>query len=216
MTVRETISRVKWCIDHETREDAHLADSGEDTYMDNIIRAKIDDARRWLAIVTRQSVTASTLTGGTMRIERYGDEGNIGVLTLPQTIAPESVSRVRLSSWHKAAQTVEDTSDDATLMYDPTGCGTADRPLATVMRGTPTQILVQPYTDGETAEIGYTGIASATDEAAGDEAAVDVAPMHESALVYYIAYLLLTAYQDQRAQGMLAVAVQMAGTNKKD
>lgn len=216
MTVRETISRVKWCIDHETREDAHLADSGEDTYMDNIIRAKIDDARRWLAIVTRQSVTASTAGEQPMHIERYGEDGDIGVLTLLRTIAPESVSRIRLSSWHKAAQPIEDTSDDATLMYDPTGCGTADRPLATVMQGTPTQILVQPYTEGDTAEIGYTGIAAATDGAAGDEATVDVAQMHESALVYYIAYLLLTAYQDQRAQGMLAVAVQMAGTNKKD
>lgn len=46
MTISEIINKVKWCIDHETHEDAKLADNGEDSYMDNIIRAKINDARR--------------------------------------------------------------------------------------------------------------------------------------------------------------------------
>lgn len=39
MTVGDIIKEVKWCVDHETREDSKLSDGGEDTYMDNIIRA---------------------------------------------------------------------------------------------------------------------------------------------------------------------------------
>ena len=60
MTISEIINKVKWCIDHETHEDAKLADNGEDSYMDNIIRAKINDARRWLAVVSGQCESLSS------------------------------------------------------------------------------------------------------------------------------------------------------------
>lgn len=220
MTISEIINKVKWCIDHETHEDAKLADNGEDSYMDNIIRAKINDARRWLAIATSESTTltsspSSSSSSGvtTLTITSYKSFPDIAIITIPSSLSTVTLSRVRLSSWHKSAIPILDTSDDAMLMFDDTAKGTANRPLATVMQGSPTQILVQPYTSTDTAEIVYIGIASDIDTSS-DDTTVDIPTIHESAFIYYIAYLLLTAYQDPRAQAMFAIAVQLTGSKQ--
>lgn len=217
MTISEIINKVKWCIDHETHEDAKLADNGEDSYMDNIIRAKINDARRWLAVATSQSVTLSSSPSSsssssvtTLTITPYDGFSGIAIITIPKPLSTVTLTRVRLSSWHKSATPIPDTSDDALLMFDETAKGTADRPLATVMQGSPTRILVQPYTSTDTAEIVYIGISSDIDTSS-DDSTVDIPTIHESAFIYYIAYLLLTAYQDPRAQAMFAIAVQLTG-----
>jgi hypothetical protein len=218
MTISEIINKVKWCIDHETHEDAKLADNGEDSYMDNIIRAKINDARRWLAVATSQSVTLSSSPSSsssvtTLTITPYDGFSGIAIITIPKSLSTVPISRVRLSSWHKSATPIPDTSDDALLMFDETAKGTADRPLATVMQGSPTRILVQPYTSTDTAEIVYIGISSDIDTSS-DDSIVEVPTIHESAFIYYIAYLLLTAYQDSRAQAMFAIAVQLTGSKQ--
>lgn len=220
MTISEIINKVKWCIDHETHEDAKLADNGEDSYMDNIIRAKINDARRWLAVATSQSVTLSSSPSSsssssvtTLTITPYDGFPGIAIITIPESLSTVPISRVRLSSWHKSATPILDTSDDALLMFDETAKGTADRPLATVMQGSPTRILVQPYTSTDIAEIVYIGISSDIDTSS-DDSTVEVPTIHESAFIYYIAYLLLTAYQDPRAQAMFAIAVQLTGSKQ--
>lgn len=220
MTISEIINKVKWCIDHETHEDAKLADNGEDSYMDNIIRAKINDARRWLAVATSQSVTLTTAPSSSPSsgvtpptITPYESFADIATITIPSSLSTVPISRVRLSSWHKSATPIPDTSDDALLMFDETAKGTADRPLATVMQGSPTRILVQPYTSTDTAEIVYIGISSDIDTSS-DDSTVEVPTIHESAFIYYIAYLLLTAYQDPRAQAMFAIAVQLTGSKQ--
>lgn len=220
MTISEIINKVKWCIDHETHEDAKLADNGEDSYMDNIIRAKINDARRWLAVATSQSTTltsspssSSSSSVTTLTITPYDGFSGIATITIPKSLSTVPISRVRLSSWHKSATPIPDTSDDALLMFDETAKGTADRPLATVMQGSPTRILVQPYTSTDTAEIVYIGISSDIDTSS-DDSTVEVPTIHESAFIYYIAYLLLTAYQDPRAQAMFAIAVQLTGSKQ--
>lgn len=220
MTISEIINKVKWCIDHETHEDAKLADNGEDTYMDNIIRAKINDARRWLAIATSQSTTltsspSSSSSSGvtTLTVTPYKSFPDIAIITIPSSLSTVTLSRVRLSSWHKSAIPILDTSDDAMLMFDDTAKGTLNRPLATVMQGSPTRILVQPYTSTDTAEIVYIGISSDIDTSS-DDSTVDIPTIHESAFIYYIAYLLLTAYQDPRAQAMFAIAVQLSGSKQ--
>lgn len=218
MTISEIINKVKWCIDHETHEDAKLADNGEDSYMDNIIRAKINDARRWLAVATSQSVTLSSSPSSsssvtTLTITPYDGFSGIAIITIPESLSTVPISRVRLSSWHKSATPIPDTSDDALLMFDETAKGTVKRPLATVMQGSPMRILVQPYTSTDTAEIVYIGISSDIDTSS-DDSTVEVPTIHESAFIYYIAYLLLTAYQDPRAQAMFAIAVQLTGSKQ--
>ena len=187
--------------------------------MDNIIRAKINDARRWLAVATSQSVTLSSSPSSssssvtTLTITPYDGFSGIAIITIPESLSTVTLTRVRLSSWHKSATPIPDTSNDALLMFDETAKGTADRPLATVMQGSSTRILVQPYASTDTAEIVYIGIASDIDTSS-DDSIVEVPTIHESAFIYYIAYLLLTAYQDPRAQAMFAIAVQLTGSKQ--
>lgn len=227
MTVGEIIKRVKWCIDHETREEAALADGGEDTYMDNIIRAKITDALRWVAMAASQqplmgeSMGTQAAAGSwtTMKLEAKRSTMVEGVddvveLTMPDYMEVVGVSRVRLKGWHKAAVPVEDTSDDALMMYDETARGTVDRPLATIVRETPVRILAQPMTDNGSVEatVTYVG-AQKSAEGSEDTTEIAISGRLENAFIYYIAYLLLAACEDAGAQTMLSVAMQNLGYN---
>lgn len=216
MTISEIINKVKWCIDHETHEDAKLADNGEDSYMDNIIRAKINDARRWLAVVSGQCESLSS-EKQELTVQQYDGVENfndVGLVTLLSGISPTSISRVRMNGWHKAAIPVDDTDNDASIMFDETARGNVERPLATVLQGTPIRILIQPFSKGENVELSYIGVGSDIDTES-DENDVSIASTLQAAFIYYIAYLLLTAYQDARAQSMLAVAMQMVGNKQQ-
>ena len=216
MTVGEIIEEVKWCIDHETREDSKLSDGGEDTYMDNIIRAKINDALRWVAVMTGKCTSVKTkkdtdaTTAKTLTVESYIDD--IGVATLPDGIAAADIRRVRIDGWHKAAVPVDDTSDDALLMFDEAVKGSQDRPLATIMRGSELKILVQPWETGNEVEVAYVGTGNVIDNTS-DSTSVYVSDTNKNAFIYYIAYLLLAAYEDAGAQTMLSIAVQSLGIN---
>lgn len=216
MTVEEIIKEVKWCVDHETREDSKLNDGGEDTYMDNIIRAKINYALRWLAVMTGQCTSKDTGGSGGLSVTQntvIATVDDVGEVKVPDGIAAADIQRVRLSIWCKAAKPVDDTSDDAMLMFDNTAKGTVERPLATVVRGSTTRILVQPWKSGCTAEISYIGTNQTLSGTPNNSTNVNVSDTQRNAFIYYIAYLLLAAYEDPGAQTMLSIAVQSLGTN---
>lgn len=216
MTVGEIIKEVKWCVDHETREDSKLSDGGEDTYMDNIIKAKINYALRWVAVMTGQCTSMSTGSSGGLSVSQntvITSVNDVGEVTVPAGIAAADIQRVRLSIWCKAAKPVDDTSDDAMLMFDDTAKGTVERPLATIVRGSTIKILVQPWKSGCTAEISYIGTNQTLQGTPGDSTNVNVSDTQRNAFIYYIAYLLLAAYEDPGAPTMLSIAVQSLGAN---
>ena len=216
MTVGEIIKEVKWCVDHETREDSKLSDGGEDTYMDNIIKAKINYALRWVAVMTGQCTSMSTGSSGGLSVTQntvITSVNDVGEVTVPAGISATDIQRVRLSIWCKAAKPVDDTSDDAMLMFDDTAKGTVERPLATIVRGSTIKILVQPWESGCTAEISYIGTNQTLQGTPGDSTNVNVSDTQRNAFIYYIAYLLLAAYEDPGAPTMLSIAVQSLGAN---
>lgn len=216
MTVGEIIKEVKWCVDHETREDSKLSDGGEDTYMDNIIKAKINYALRWVAVMTGQCTSMSTGSSGGLSVSQntvITSVNDVGEVTVPAGIAAADIQRVRLSIWCKAAKPVDDTSDDAMLMFDDTAKGTVERPLATIVRGSTIKILVQPWRSECTAEISYIGTNQTLLGTPGDSTNVNVSDTQRNAFIYYIAYLLLAAYEDPGAPTMLSIAVQSLGAN---
>ena len=216
MTVGEIIKEVKWCVDHETREDSKLSDGGEDTYMDNIIKAKINYALRWVAVMTGQCTSMSTGSSGGLSVTQnsvIASVNDVGEVTVPAGISATDIQRVRLSIWCKAAKPVDDTSDDAMLMFDNTAKGTVERPLATIVRGSTIKILVQPWESGCTAEISYIGTNQTLQGTPGDSTNVNVSDTQRNAFIYYIAYLLLAAYEDPGAPTMLSIAVQSLGAN---
>lgn len=222
MTVSEIIKAVRWCIDEETNNTSDMADvidDKEDSYMDNIIRAKINDALHWVtATASSSSVLADSKSVGgttsTLAVQTYDEDRHIGAITLPSDVEIINVSRIRVSGWQKAVVPVEDTDDEALMMFDDSAYGTADRPQATILRETPIRVLIQP--SATTATISYVGVPKSVETT--DDTEVDIPEKLKNSVVYYIAFLLLSAYDDTKANQMYTIALQQLGasTSKTD
>lgn len=218
MKVSEIIKAVRWCIDEESNNNSDMADvidDKDDSYMDNIIKAKINDALHWLAMTaSSSSILADSKkvngTTATLKVSDYDTKRHIGVISLPQEIEIINVSRIRATDWQKAVVPVEDTEDEALLMFDDSAMGTSDRPQATILRENPIRILIQPKT--ETAIISYVGVPKSVDTE--DDTEIDVPEKLCNSFIYYIAFLLLSAYDDTKASQMYAIATQQLGISQ--
>lgn len=232
MSIEEIIKAVRWCIDEESNNTSEITDEKDDLYMDNIIKSKINDALHWIAITAASSSVLSdsekaaskktdsektasekvdATTSSTIKVESFDDTRSIGVITMPSNTEVINISRVRGDSWFKAVTPVEDTDDEALMMYDDTAKGTADRPLATIMRENPISILLQPIP--EEAVISFVGVPKNVDIASSTDVAIP--DKLSNAFIYYIAFLLLSAYDDTKANQMYTIALQQLGVSTK-
>lgn len=216
MSIEEIIKAVRWCIDEESNNTSEIADEKDDLYMDNIIKSKINDALHWIAITAASSPVLSDSksigsTSDTIRVSDFDSNRNIGVITMPSNMEIITINRIRGVSWYKAVTPVEDTDDEALMMYDDTAKGTIDRPQAAIMRENPIKILMQPKTS--TAVITYVGVPKSvsTDVSTTD---VSIPDKLKNAFIYYIAFLLLSAYDDTKASQMYTIALQQLGVNQ--
>lgn len=218
MKIEDIIKQVRWCIDEESNNTSEITDEKDDTYMDNIIKSKINDALHWIAITAASSPVLSdskkvdTTTTSTIKVEEYVAEKGIGIITMPSDTEVINISRVRGKGWFKAVVPVEDTDDEALMMFDESAMGTADRPQAAIMRENPIKILLQPKP--EEAVISFVGVpknvsisSSGTDVAIPDKLS--------NAFIYYLAFLLVSAYNDTKATQMYTIAMQQLGVNTK-
>lgn len=217
MKIEDIIKQVRWCIDEESNNTSEITDEKDDTYMDNIIKSKINDALHWIAITAASSPVLSdskkvdATTTSTVKVEEYDTEKGIGIITMPSDTEVINISRVRGKGWFKAVIPVEDTDDEALMMFDESAMGTADRPQAAIMRENPIRILLQPKP--EEAVISFVGvpknvsISSDTDVAIPDKLS--------NAFIYYLAFLLFSAYNDTKATQMYTIAMQQLGVNTK-
>jgi hypothetical protein len=216
MSIEEIIKAVRWCIDEESNNTSEITDEKDDLYMDNIIKSKINDALHWIAITAASSPVLSDSksigsTSDTIQVSDFDSNRNIGVITMPSNMEIITINRIRGASWYKAVAPVEDTDDEALMMYDDTAKGTIDRPQAAIMRENPIKILMQPKTS--TAVITYVGVPKSvsTDVSTTDVAIPDKL---KNAFIYYIAFLLLSAYDDTKASQMYTIALQQLGVNQ--
>lgn len=232
MTVDEIINKVRFCIDEESNNSSDVIDEKDDSYMDNIIEDKIPDALHWIAITAASSSVLScskdsskktdsstdTKTDSSvsveMEVEAFEDSETIGVIEMPSSISVFSINRVRATGWHKAVIPVEDTSDDALLMFDETAMGTIDRPQAAIMRTTPLKLLIQPMPSSATVTVSYVGVPTGTSTGTDGKQNVDISDNFKSSFIYYLAFLLLSAYDDSKANQMYNIALQMLGANQ--
>lgn len=217
MKIEDIIKQVRWCIDEESNNTSEITDEKDDTYMDNIIKSKINDALHWIAItaasspVLADSKKVDATTTSKVKVEAYDAEKGIGIITMDSGTEVINISRVRGKGWFKAVTPVEDTDDESLMMFDDTAKGTLDRPQATIMRENPIRILLQPKP--EEAVISFVGvpkdvsISSTTDVAIPDKLS--------NAFIYYLAFLLLSAYNDTKATQMYTIAMQQLGVNTK-
>lgn len=216
MSIEEIIKAVRWCIDEESNNTSEIADEKDDLYMDNIIKSKINDALHWIAITAASSPALSDSksigsTSDTIQVSDFDSNHNIGVINMPSNMEIITINRIRGASWYKAVTPVEDTDDEALMMYDDTAKGTIDRPQAAIMRENPIKILMQPKTS--TAVITYVGVPKSvsTDASTTD---VSIPDKLKNAFIYYIAFLLLSAYDDTKANQMYTIALQQLGVNQ--
>lgn len=228
MTVDEIIKQVRFCIDEESNNTSSLADvidEKDDSYMDNIIKAKIPDALHWIAVTATSSAVLSNSketskkadsstpsTSTDMEVKAFEGSDTIGIVEMPSNIAVFNINRVRATGWHKAVVPVEDTSDDALLMFDETAMGTIDRPQAAIMRTTPLKLLVQPK--AATITVSYVGVPTVISKDNDGKESVDISDNFKSSFIYYLAFLLLSAYDDSKANQMYNIALQMLGVNQ--
>lgn len=218
MKVEDIIKAVRWCIDEESNNTSEITDEKDDLYMDNIIKSKINDALHWIAITAASSPVLSdskkvdATTTSTIKVESFDDTRGIGVITMPSDTEVISISRVRGNGWFKAVTPVEDTGDEALMMFDDTAKGTADRPLATIMRENPICILLQPIPDK--AVISFVGVPKNV-SITSDTTDVAIPDKLSNAFIYYLAFLLLSAYDDTKANQMYTIALQQLGVSTK-
>lgn len=228
MKVDEIIKQVRWCIDEETSDTSYITDDKDDVYMENIIRAKIPDALHWIAITASASSVLSSSsstqknassdvasTTATMTVTSFDGHEDIGVITMPSSVSVFNINRVRGKGWHKAVIPVEDTSDEALMMFDDTSKGTVDRPQAAIMRVKPLQVLVQPMPSDGTISVSYVGVPTDVTKDSGEEDdSVEISDYFRGAFIYYLAFLLLSAYDDSKANQMYSIALQQLGANQ--
>lgn len=218
MKVEDIIKQVRWCIDEESNNTSEITDEKDDTYMDNIIKSKINDALHWLAItaasspVLADSKKVDATTTSKVKVEGYDAEKGIGVITMDSNTEIINISRVRGKGWFKAVTPVEDTDDEALMMFDDTAKGTLDRPQATIMRENPIRILLQPKS--EEAVIAFVGVPKNVSISSSDTD-VAIPDKLSNAFIYYLAFLLLSAYNDTKATQMYTIAMQQLGVNTK-
>lgn len=228
MKVDEIIKQVRWCIDEETSGTSYITDDKDDVYMENIIRAKIPDALHWIAITASASSVLSSSsstqknassdvasTTATMTVTSFDGHEDIGVITMPSSVSVFNINRVRGKGWHKAVIPVEDTSDEALMMFDDTSKGTVDRPQAAIMRVKPLRVLVQPMPSDGTISVSYVGVPTDVTNGSGEEDdSVEISDNFRGAFIYYLAFLLLSAYDDSKANQMYSIALQQLGANQ--
>lgn len=235
MTISDIISAVRWCIDEESNNNSDMADvidEMDDSYMNNIIKSKITEALHWIAITATSSsalsgsstvssttksedkdndVSSSTVSSTTnMEVEKFEETTDIGVITMPENISVFNINRVRAKGWHKAVVPIEDTDNEALMMFDETAKGTLDRPIAAIMRTKPIQILVQPIPNDGNITVSYVGVPNSKTE--NDN--VDISDTFKGAFIYYLAYLVMCAYDDTKANQMYTIALQQLGVNQ--
>jgi hypothetical protein len=227
MTVGEIIKSVRWCIDEEAVNMAEIADVSAYDFeggihtdiglMNNIIRHKIPDALRWVCLYA----PAEQLSGGS-----GSQQGSIDVIHEDATLTAEGnvltpsktlvrVIRVKGTGWHRAIlgdSLIKEDSDEYLQVHDTNGAeATIDRPQAALVNTKEKKVEVWP--GNGTFLLTYITTLSSTDiqNLDNDDTPVGVPVQVETSFIYYLAYLLLTAYGDTRAKSMFDVAMLNLG-----
>ena len=206
MTVEDIIKAVRLSIDEESSNDASFsaAQAGDDTLMDHIIESKIGDALCWICLYCPPEIlSGSDEDKSTGVITENADVVAIkGRITLPENFV--RLLRVRGSDWHRAITTpIHEDSEEYMQLYDDIARATNERPQAVLIEKSQKELEVWP-SDGT---FEYTCI---TTPATSSGNTIPIPPMAKSSFIYYLTYLLLSAYGDTRAEQMLAIAKSFA------
>lgn len=221
MTVGGIIEAVRLCIDEQALNGSNLDyDTGasDNELMDNIIRGKIGDALRWVCLYGpadllngSDETEGGSLVSTGILIDVTGAPTSISGTTGGKVVMPTNflkLARIRVNGWHRAIQIpIAEDSEEYIQLYDSNGAAaTVERPQAAFINKATKEIEVWPtgtsveYT--YVANVNNTAIESDTD----GTTVVALPPAVKTSFIYYLAFLLLSAYNDPRSVRMLEIA----------
>ena len=226
--------RVRFCLDEEAVNLAQIGvGNNDDAYMDNIIADKIPDAVRWCALYapdgllrSEKETSGETSKGWSVAAEGVFLEeracsavyqstpaGHV-TITLPDNFG--RLVRVRLSKWSKAVRVpVEEDSDEYLMVNADTAKATADRPVAALIRTNPMKLECWPGeasdASGQSATVTISYISNGSDITITGQTGVNIPGQLEPAFIYYLAFLVATAYRDSIASSLLQIAKMHLG-----
>lgn len=200
--------------------------------MDSIIISKIGTAIRWICLYAPSELLSgsdeATPTGiikdASLSDSHTTDNGvelqagnGCKKLVMPTDFI--KLLRVRVSGWHRAVKhPISEDSDAYTELYDESGAtATNDRPVAAIIEKSQSVVEVWPCTgDSVLVEVSYISSTDAVifnkpKTGGGTEQAVSLPPRAIPSFIYYLSYLLLSAYGDQRAERMFEIAKMNLG-----
>ena len=229
MTVGDIIKAVRWCIDEESVNQAELAnaydfDDGktDEGMMNNIIRNKIPAALRWVCLyapaeqLSGSSTSGSGGSGSSTSINIIQEDtlsASSNVLSPTKTLV--RVVRVKGGNWHRAIlgdSLIKEDSDEYLQLSDTNGAAaTIDRPQAALRNTKEKKVEVYPG-DGSFV-LTYIQALSSSDikDLDKDTTEVGIPSNVETSFIYYLAYLLCSAYGDGRAKSMFEIATLNLG-----
>ena len=233
MTVGNIIKAVRWCIDEEAVNAANIADvsaydfdGGTHTdlgLMNNIIRNKIAAALRWVCLYAPaeqlSGVSSSNNNNNSTSIDVIQEDENLSasnnVLTPSKTLI--RVIRVIGTGWHRAIlgdSLIKEDSDEYLQLSDTNGAAaTADRPQAALRNTKKKKVEVYPAESGDKFTLTYVRAFSASElgDLMNDNTDVGIPANVETSFIYYLAFLLCSAYGDARAKAMFDIATLNLG-----
>ncbi|MBR2291706.1 MAG: hypothetical protein IJ868_05265 [Prevotella sp.] len=231
MEVGQIIKEVRWCFDEEAANNADFigASDRDSALMDNIIKAKIGDALRWVCLyapadvlngsdsgtdtdIVREARLGPGVTYGGMTLNINNEKG-YGTVTLPADFV--KLARIRVDNWHRAVTTpIAEDSDEYLQLNDENGAtATYDRPQAAIIETLPKKIEAWPMKnqDGGCTVTVVCAPSVSVDTDTRDDHDVAMPPKAKAAIIYYLAFLVLSAYEDSRAARMLEIAKMNLG-----
>ena len=234
MLVSNIINSVRWCIDEEAVNSANLdgasvfdfdsqtTDSG---LMNNIIKARIIDALRWISLYAPSDMLTGVSSDSSSSSESSDDSLDIiaedaNATVTNNVITPEKtlvrVIRVKSTDWHRAIlgeSLIKEDSGEYLQLRDTNGAAaTNDRPQAALINTKTRKVEVWPGTG--TFTLTYISLPTLSVTEMTDSTPVGIPAALETSFIYYLAYLLLSAYGDGRAKNMLDIATLNLGKSE--
>ena len=218
MDIREIYEKVRWCYDEEAQNNASFvsASAGDMALMNNIIKAKLGDALRWICLYAPAEQLSGGGSGQTGGINIIVDETNQdvpsdGKISLGTNFI--RLIRVRCTNWHRAIMgesLLKEDSEEYIQLMDSYGAEATDnRPQAALIETAEKKVEVWPHVSGAKYDLTKLVMPSAQDlDNATD---VDIPPLLRASFLYYLAFLVLSAYGDSRAERMLEIAKMSLG-----
>lgn len=215
MKVREIVTRVKSAIDELSQDGTDFAHLTEDEQ--NLTRIIIDKIGYALVYILENAPLELLGSDGFKDLAAGGgtftiDAALVGKVTLPADLL--RIVEARLSSWSHFPLPVSYTSDVALMQADTYARGSWDRPVNVLTHSgsnrylemycakEPTDTLIFTY-------VGKPDLSGVTEDALDVDVAVPA--KLEAAMIYQVAGLTMTAFREEIANNLFAIARSYMG-----